>query len=228
MLADKPEPSDRETRELTPPPSKSPLVAAIARFGYLAPALSRCQRRASADWRERRRAAVLPVIDHHLVFTLPDTLNGWVEVHPEVIDDLLFEMVWATLCMGENGLALPDPAAMDQHLAAVGVPVGEYGAARRLTIDGQFMVGRAMGVSVNQVSRTIAAQVRANGSGVGVHDRHGFGGHGRSTEAPRVVRNGPPFAQASPEKQALHQGVADPTAEPQVVDIIGAQKIAVH
>jgi len=27
----------------------------------------------------------------HLVFTLPDTLNGWVEVHPEAIYGLLFE-----------------------------------------------------------------------------------------------------------------------------------------
>lgn len=45
----------------------------------------------------QRRAAVLPVTYHHLVFTLPDTLNGWVEVHPEVIYHLLFETVWATL-----------------------------------------------------------------------------------------------------------------------------------
>ena len=57
----------------------------------------RCQRRASEDWVERQRAAVLPVTYHHLVFTLPDTLNGWVEVHPEVIYSLLFETVWATL-----------------------------------------------------------------------------------------------------------------------------------
>jgi len=57
----------------------------------------RCQRRASDDWCERQRAAVLPVTYHHLVFTLPDTLNGWVEVHPEEIYGLLFETVWATL-----------------------------------------------------------------------------------------------------------------------------------
>ncbi len=57
----------------------------------------RCQHRASQDWCARQRAAVLPVTYHHLVFTLPDTLNGWVEVHPEVIYGLLFETVWATL-----------------------------------------------------------------------------------------------------------------------------------
>ena len=57
----------------------------------------RCQRQASEAWCERQRAALLPVTYYHLVFTLPDTLNGWVEVQPKAIDDLLFETVWATL-----------------------------------------------------------------------------------------------------------------------------------
>jgi hypothetical protein len=57
----------------------------------------RCQRLASLAWCERQRAAVLPVTYHHLVFTLPDVLNGWVEVHPKELYDLLFETVWATL-----------------------------------------------------------------------------------------------------------------------------------
>jgi hypothetical protein len=71
----------------------------------------RCQRRASEEWVERQRAAVLPVTYHHLVFTLPDTLNGWVEVHPEVIYSLLFETVWATLsAFGE------DPKRLDGQL----------------------------------------------------------------------------------------------------------------
>ena len=57
----------------------------------------RCQRRASLEWCERQRAAVLPVTYHHLVFTLPAVLNGWVEVHPEGVYALLFDTVWATL-----------------------------------------------------------------------------------------------------------------------------------
>ena len=56
-----------------------------------------CQRRASKDWCERQRAAVLPVTYHHLVVTLPHALNPWVQQHPEVIYGLLFETVWATL-----------------------------------------------------------------------------------------------------------------------------------
>ncbi len=54
---------------------------------------------------------MLPVTYHPLVFTLPDTLNGWVEVHPEVIYSLLFETVWATLsAFGE------DPKRLDGQL----------------------------------------------------------------------------------------------------------------
>jgi hypothetical protein len=40
---------------------------------------------------------VLPVTYHHLVFTLPHALDGWVAVHPKAVYDLLFETVWATL-----------------------------------------------------------------------------------------------------------------------------------
>jgi hypothetical protein len=57
----------------------------------------RCQRRASAHWCERQRAAVLPVTYHHLVFTLPHALNPWIEIHEREIYALLFETVWNTL-----------------------------------------------------------------------------------------------------------------------------------
>ena len=65
----------------------------------------RCQYHQSQDWCERQRAAVLPLIYHHLVFTLPDILNGWVEVHPREVYSVLFESVWATLsAFAENRL----------------------------------------------------------------------------------------------------------------------------
>ena len=57
----------------------------------------RCQRRASEAWCLRERAAVLPVTYHHLVFTLPHALNGWVSLYPRELYGLLFETVWATL-----------------------------------------------------------------------------------------------------------------------------------
>ena len=57
----------------------------------------RCQRQASRAWAERQLQAVLPVTYYHLVFTLPHSLDPWVELHPEVIYRLLFRSVWDTL-----------------------------------------------------------------------------------------------------------------------------------
>ena len=46
----------------------------------------RCQRRASEDWCERQRAAVLPVTYHHLVFTLGsgDSLLNSIRRQPQL------------------------------------------------------------------------------------------------------------------------------------------------
>ena len=57
----------------------------------------KCQRKQSLQWRERQRADVLPVTYHHVVFTLPSSLNGWVGLHPELIYRTLFQCVWKTL-----------------------------------------------------------------------------------------------------------------------------------
>ena len=57
----------------------------------------RCQKRASAAWCARQRAAVLPVTYHHLVFTLPHTLDPWIAIHEKELYALLFETVWNTL-----------------------------------------------------------------------------------------------------------------------------------
>ncbi len=56
-----------------------------------------CQQRATRLWCEHQQQSVLPVTYYHLVFTLPHELNGWVQLHPEVIYALLFKAVWKTL-----------------------------------------------------------------------------------------------------------------------------------
>lgn len=56
-----------------------------------------CQGRASQQWSERQRSLLLPVPYFHLVFTLPHTLNGWVQLHPDVVYRCLFAAVWDTL-----------------------------------------------------------------------------------------------------------------------------------
>ncbi len=56
-----------------------------------------CQRRASLDWGDKQCRQVLPVPYFHLVFTLPHTLNPWLQLHPEVLYSCLFRAVWKTL-----------------------------------------------------------------------------------------------------------------------------------
>jgi hypothetical protein len=57
----------------------------------------RCQGKARRQWAERERGNLLAVPYYHLVFTLPNGLNPWVELHPEVLYGLLFEAVWGVL-----------------------------------------------------------------------------------------------------------------------------------
>lgn len=56
-----------------------------------------CQGRATRQWAEHQQGDLLAVRYYHLVFTLPHTLNGWVQLHPEVVYRLLFQATWATL-----------------------------------------------------------------------------------------------------------------------------------
>ena len=57
----------------------------------------KCQHRQRSVWCERQRADVLPVTYHHVVFTLPSQLNGWVGLHPQLLYHLLFTCAWRTL-----------------------------------------------------------------------------------------------------------------------------------
>jgi len=57
----------------------------------------KCQRAASKQWCERQRENLLPVTYHHLVFTLPSSLNHWVSLYPDLIYHQLFQCAWKTL-----------------------------------------------------------------------------------------------------------------------------------
>jgi hypothetical protein len=45
-------------------------------------------------WCELQRAHTLAVTTNHVVFTLPQSLNPWVELHPEVIYEELLKSAW--------------------------------------------------------------------------------------------------------------------------------------
>jgi hypothetical protein len=56
-----------------------------------------CQRQTSQQWLEQRQKDILPVPYFHLVFTLPHELNGWVQLHPDMLYKLFFQVVSCTL-----------------------------------------------------------------------------------------------------------------------------------
>lgn len=56
-----------------------------------------CQQQVGEQWLAQRLKTVLPVPYFHLVFTLPHELNGWAQLHPEVVYHLLFQCAWHTL-----------------------------------------------------------------------------------------------------------------------------------
>ncbi len=76
----------------------------------------KCQRVVSKRWCETQREHLLPVTYHHLVFTLPSQLNGWISQHPRCLYDLLFQSAWHTLKnMGR------DPKRLNGQIGATAV-----------------------------------------------------------------------------------------------------------
>jgi hypothetical protein len=57
----------------------------------------KCQRQASVDWCEQQLQHVVPATYYHMVFTLPHSLNTWVQLHPETLYRCLFDSVWHTI-----------------------------------------------------------------------------------------------------------------------------------
>jgi hypothetical protein len=57
----------------------------------------RCQRQASVEWCEQQLQHVVPVTYYHVVFTLPHSLNAWVQLHPDTLYRCLFDSVWHTI-----------------------------------------------------------------------------------------------------------------------------------
>ena len=86
-----------------------------------------CQQRASRQWREQQQQSVIPVTYYHLVFTLPHELNGWVQLHPDIIYNLLFQVVWKTLkAFGADRKRLHGQLGMTAVLHTWGQNLGQH------------------------------------------------------------------------------------------------------
>ncbi len=57
----------------------------------------KCQNTQREAWVESRKQDLLPVPYFHVVFTVPDKLNGLFLQHPEVLYNLLFACAWETI-----------------------------------------------------------------------------------------------------------------------------------
>lgn len=56
-----------------------------------------CQGHKKEEWIQKREQDLLPCSYYHLVFTLPEELNGLAIANPTLIYKTLFEAAWATL-----------------------------------------------------------------------------------------------------------------------------------
>jgi Putative transposase/Transposase zinc-binding domain len=57
----------------------------------------KCQGHKRVQWIEARETELLPVPYFHVVFTLPDALNGLAMLKPKIIYDALFKAAWETI-----------------------------------------------------------------------------------------------------------------------------------
>jgi hypothetical protein len=57
----------------------------------------KCQGKKREEWIQKRDSELLAVGYFHVVFTLPDTLNGLALSHPKEVYDTLFEAAWGTV-----------------------------------------------------------------------------------------------------------------------------------
>jgi len=67
----------------------------------------KCQGHKRMEWIEARESELLPVPYFHVVFTLPDALNGLAIHKPKIIYDALFKAAWETIVAftGQNNKA---------------------------------------------------------------------------------------------------------------------------
>ena len=112
----------------------------------------KCQGKNREDWIAARSRDLLPVPYFHLVFTLPEVLNGLALQEPRLVYTLLFEAAWETLqVFGQaKGLRLGMTAvlhtwgqnlSLHPHLHAI-VPGGgldKQGQWKSVRADGKFL-----------------------------------------------------------------------------------------
>ena len=112
----------------------------------------KCQGANREDWIRERASELLPVPYFHVVFTLPDAINGLVLHEPKLVYDTLFEAAWATIqkFAQRQGLHMGMIAVLHTwgqnlslhphlHCIVPGGGVNAHGAWQNIRADGKFL-----------------------------------------------------------------------------------------
>lgn len=87
----------------------------------------KCQHKASQQWCDKQLQQVLPTHYYHVVFTLPSTLNPWVQCHPDTLYACLFKAVWKTIqTFGEDPKRLNGKMGMTTVLHTWGQTLSQH------------------------------------------------------------------------------------------------------
>ena len=87
----------------------------------------KCQRQASDQWCEQQLQHVVPVTYYHVVFTIPHSLNAWVQCHPETLYRGLFDSVWHTIkTFGQDPKRLDGQMGMSAALHTWGQTMSQH------------------------------------------------------------------------------------------------------
>ena len=135
----------------------------------------------------------------HVVFTVAHALNGWVQLHPEVIHRLLFQAAWGTLqAFGRDPKRLDGMLGMTAVLHTWGQTLNQHvhlhclvpGGA--LTDDGPFGRGRAFARAEAGFAHPWRAGLDVKGSNKAPVHGHNSRTHHRRLRRARVYRSVPP------------------------------------
>ena len=108
------------------------------------------------------------------------------------------------------------------------VPIAEHDAPRGAAVEFKVMHGGAMGVAVYQLAHAVFAHQRVYRRLIDIHDRLGLLAGVFAAGVAELARRGDALFDGHSEELALGFGIAHMGAELLILDVIGAEYVAVQ
>src|SRR5688572_16275250 len=118
--------------------------------------------------------------------------------------------------------------ASDLDVAAAAIPVRQHPALAALAVDLHRMLPRPVRVAVDQPAHAMAAQRLAHRSVVHVHDLGGLALDDLLALFPHLLDRRTALGHGLRQERGLEHGVASLAPPRLVLQVIGAQRVAVH